>query len=261
MKRNLLFLLALGAFLASGTLTSVLMAQGAPGAGVQPTQNAANPQPQANKPIIAVVAVDYLYLMDIHPQLFAERNALNQQFKATGELFRKEYEKLQNMQREIDVITPGTQEYSVKMEAARKFKSDVDLRAIKDQEEFQIKGLNIEYQAYQEIKNMVERYAVANNILVVINHVDIARRLPEEKTVDIKELELTQMSTVVWVNPLYDITQAIENWLNDTYEKKGFQAVNYKQLIEQKFGSRSANGGTQQPQTNVAAGPGQVGRN
>ena len=251
MKRILLFLLALGTFLALSALTTELMAQG----GVQPVQTSANPAPAnqapANKPPIPVVVVDYIYLMDIHPQLYADMNVLNQQFKQTSELVRKDLETWQNMQRELEGITPGTTEYSTKMEAARKFKADVELRAIKDQEDFQMKELNITYRAFQEIKGMIDQYAKKNNILVVINHVDIVRRLPAEKTAETKNVELSQIPTVIWVNPIYDITTAIENWLNEFYVPKGYEAVNYPQLIEQKFGARTRNTGTQTP-TNVA---------
>lgn len=263
MKRNLLFFLVLGAFLASGSHTSILMAQGAAGAGGQLAQTSVSPQQpqsQTNKPPIPVVVVDYLYLMQIHPVFFAEMNAWEQKVTQANEKIRQEVENLQKMRRELEVLTPGTPDFSQKAEAARQYEAGINLRAMKNNEEAQLEEINIAYKAYQEIKSMVERYAVGNNIYVVINHVDIARRLPAEATVETKSAELAQFpTTVVWRNPNLDITSAIEKWLNDTYEPKGYKSVNFDQLKEQRLANRSANGGAQS-QTNVAVGPGQTGR-
>ena len=258
MKRTLLLLFVLGVFLTSGT-TSNLMAQAVQGgtAPAQPaataTQPAANPQ---TRPQIPVVVVDYMYLMEIHPKLSVEMNGLEQKAKAMQQNFQNDALQLQNMQKELSSSPAGSPDYTKQMEAIRKFDADARLRAIKEEESLQLAEIQCNYQAYQEIKGKVEAYARTNNILVVINHVDIARRLPAEKSLQTMGLELSQMPTIAWRNPNLDITPAIENWLNDDYAKQNIKPVNYDQLKEQRFRS---GGGTQLP-TNVATGAGQPGR-
>ena len=246
MKRNLLLLFALGTLLTLGITTSNLMAQGNAPATNQP----ANPQ---TKPPIPVVVVDFMYLMEIHPQLHVERNNLDQKLKQAQTKVQGDLVQLQNKQKELSGIAIGTPGYSEKMDEIRKIDSDIKLRAINEEEALQLNDIRINYQAYQEIKNMIDAYARNNNILLVINHLDIARRLPVEKTPQTMDVELSQMQTVICRNPAYDITPAIEKWLNDTYVPKGFAAVNYEQLKEQRFNQRPA-GGTQSP-TNVAVAP------
>ena len=249
MKRNLLLLFALGTLLTLGTTTSNLMAQG----GASPAQ------PAQQKPPIPVVVVDYMYLMDIHPQLFVEMNTLTQKLKLAQDKVQGDMQQLQLKQKELSALTPGTPDYTMKMDEFRKSESDIKLRAINEEEALQLTELHANYQAYQEIKLMVERYASANNILLVINHIDIARRLPAEKSLQTMSVELSQMPTVVWRNPTYDITPAIEKWLNDTYAAKNIAPVNYEQLKEQRFGAKPG-GIAQPPQTSVATGAGQPGR-
>ena len=250
MKRNLLLLFALGTLLTLGTITTNLMAQG----GNAPAQPAAN---QQTKPQIPVVVVDFIYLMEIHPQLYVESNNLLQKNKQAEDKVQNELMQLQNRQKELLALTPGLPDYAAKVDELRKAEADIKLRAMNEGDSLQMSELRSNYQAYQEIKAMIDAYAKNNNILLVINYFDIARHLPAEQSPQTMNAELTQLPTVVWRNPVYDITPAIEKWLNDTYGPKGFPAVKYETLKEQRFGTKP--GGATQP-TNVATGTGQQGR-
>ena len=250
MKRTLLLLFAMGTLLTLGTTTSNLMAQGAGAA--QPAAN------QQQKPQIPVVVVDFMYLMEIHPQLYVETNNLNQKIKQVSEKFQNDTVQFQNKQKELQGLTPGTQSYAEKMDELRKSEAEIKLRAMNEEDSLQLIELRANYQAYQEIKAMIDAYAKNNNILLVVNHIDIARRLPKEQSPQTMSAELSQMPTVVYRNTAFDITPAIEKWLNDTWGPKGIPAVDYETVKDQRFGTKP---GGAAPQTNVAtAGAGGVGR-
>ncbi len=245
MKRTLLCLLAMVALVASGTVTSNLLAQ--QGAVAQP---AANPQQQqAAAPLIPVAVVDYMYLMDIHPKLYADMNALMQNQKAASEKLQADRTQLAAMQRELEAMTVGTPDYTKKMEDIRRADSEFKIRAAKMSEEIQMAGLHANYNAFLEIKNMVNVYAERYNIAVVINNMDVARRLPKERSPETMSAEMSQLETTVACHQsAYSITPAIEGWLNNTYKGK-YDVVNFDQLKEQRFAKP-------QQQTSVATGPG-----
>ena len=262
MKRNLLFHLALGAFLASITVTSNLMAQG--GNVAAPPANApANPPvnsqaaPTAPKQQIPVVVVDYLYLMEVHPFLHVETNKLLQRKKTANDNVQKDMDQLQKLQRELQTLTSGSSQYSAKMEEIRIFQANAQLRAIKENEEIELAALQLQYNAFKEIKSMVEFFAKNNSISVVINNTDIARRLPAERSPQTMDAEMSQMQGIVWFVPGLDITQHIEKMLNDNYKPKGYEAVNYEKLKEQMLGNRPA-AGPPTPPTDIATRPGQT---
>ena len=256
MKRNLLFLLALGAFLASVTVTTNLMAQGgnvAAPMATAPANQPANPQaavPATQKPPIPMAVVDYLYLMEIHPQLYAEMNKLNLQKKAVEDKIKSNVDELQRLQKELQGLTTGSPQYSAKMEEIRNLQVRIQASAMTEQDKFDLAELHLLYNAFMEIKSMVQFFAVSNNISVVINNLDISRRLPAERSPQTMDAEMSQIQGIVWVLPGLDITQHIEKMLNETHGPKGYATVDYKVIREQKYGARPANSPA------VATGPG-----
>ena len=262
MKRNLLFLLALGVLLASVAFTSILLAQAPGGNVVAPPTNApaANSQPNPQpRPQIPVAVVDYVYLLEIHPFLYAETNKLLQQKKQANDSMQKDMEQLQKLQRELQSIITGTPQYSAKMEEIRVFQAGAQLRAIKQTEEIDLAALQLQYNAFKEIRGMVQLFAQNNNISVIINNPDISRRLPVEnstqKSTQAMDMEMSQMQGVVWFLPGLDITSHIEKMLNDTYTPKGYDIVDYNKYKEQVYGKPSGGAAMQAP--GVATGSGQ----
>ena len=265
MKRNLLFLLALGVFLASMTITSTLMAQVPQGgnaaspvtspAGQPAAAPAANPQP---RPQIPLAVIDYVYLMEIHPQLYAETNKLLQRKKLANEAIQKDMDQLQKLQRELNGPTSGSPQYTAKMDEIRIFQANAQLRAVKENEEIELLALQFQYNAFVEIKGLVQRFAQTNNISVVINNMDITKRLPAERSPQTMDAEMSQMQGIVWIVPGLDITHYIEKMLNDTYIPKGYAAVDYNKIKEQMYGNKPG-GGVAPPPTGVSQVPGQPG--
>jgi len=252
MKRTLLLLFVLGAFLASGTTATDLMAQQG---GAAPAQPAANPQPQ---PQIPAVVVDTMYLMQIHPKLYAEKNALLQSQKQARDALQLKAQEYQNMMRELQGLTPGTPEYSKKSNEVRQFEFDLNLQANDLSEKAQLNLIIINYNAYQEIKKYVDTFAKQSNIVLVFNHIDIARQLPVEQkpSPETMDTELSVTQAVIWRNPSYDITGHIEKMIDQAYANNpNYPKVNFEQVKQQMLGQRSAAGGAQPP-TGVAT-PGQ----
>ena len=260
MKRNLLFLLALGVFLASAAFTSNLMAQG--GSVAAPPANApanppANPQaaPAAPKPLIPVAVVDYKYLMQIHPKLYAETNLLIQNQKSFKEKYDAQTKELQNLSRELEGISPGTQGYTQKKEDLRRKSLDLEISAADFTEQNQTQLLKSSYYAYQDIKKLIDNIVKENNIVVVIDFIDIPRQLPTEQTLETMMMELSQPQTVVSYNPNYDITQFVEQRLVTLYTGK-YPAVNFFEVKKQMF-SKAPNGPASP--SSVASGANQPG--
>lgn len=265
MKRNLLFLFALGTLLTLGTATSNLMAQGAQG-GAAPANPHVNPPAAAsNAAPIPVLLVDIMYLMQVHPKFHAEKNALIQNQKAARDQLQLDMQKLQNMSRELQALQPGTPAYSNKLDELRRFEFELNNRAAKLSDEAQLRQLSSSYIAYQEIKNCVNVFARQNNVVVVINYLDVVRHMPTEQLPSPEQLpppeameaEMSLMQSVVWRNAGYDITSKIEGMINQTYAGK-YPPVDYEQVKAQMFGKSPV--GASQPPTNIATGTGMTGR-
>ena len=260
MKRNLLSLLALGVFLASVAVTSNLMAQGGNGATPPVTAPANQPvnspaAPVAQKPLIPMAVVDYLYLMEIHPQLYAETNKLNLQKKAVEEKLKRDMDEVQNLQKELQALTTGSPQYSAKMEEIRNLQLRIQATAMSEQDKFDLAELQLFYNAFKEIKGLVKSFAVSNNISIVINNTDIYRRLPAERSPQTMDAEISsQMQGIVWVVPGLDITQHIEQMLISTYKPNGYDVVNYETIKQQKYGGPKPGPGSL---TGVAQNPNQ----
>ena len=257
MKRNLLFLLALGVFLASVAVTSHLMAQGGNVAAPMGTAPAAQPAnapaaPASQRPQIPVAVVDYLYLMEIHPQLYAEMNKLDLQKKAAEDKIKKDMDEVQKLQKELPGYTTGSPQYSAKMEEIRNLQVRIQANAMSEQDRINLAELQLLYDAFKDIKGMVQFFAQSYNISIVINNLDISRRLPAEKSPQTMDAEMSQINGIVWIVPSLDITQHIEKMLNDNFGPKGYPVVDYRIIKEQKYGSKPAN-----TPTGIATAPGQ----
>ena len=261
MKRNLLFLLSLGVFLASVAVTSHLMAQGTNGTA-PPANVPANPpvsssavQP-AQRPPIPVAVVDYKYLMQIHPKLYAETNLLIQNQKAFKDQYDTEMKVLQSLNRELEGIAAGSADYTRKREELRRRTTDLEISAADFTELNQTQLLKSNYYAYQDIKKIIDGVVKEHNIIVVIDFIDIPRQLPAEQTLETMMLELTQTQTVVSYNPNFDITRTVEQALNNLFAGK-YPAVNFAEVKKQMFNKTPAAGPASSP-TNVATGSGQL---
>ena len=261
MKRTLLLLFVLGAFLTSGIATANLMAQGVQG-GVAPAQQVTNPPagvtPSATnqqQQTPTVMVVDYLYLMDIHPKLYAESNALLQNRQKMQNDLQAEQQQLQTKSRELNGFDPGTEPFTKKREELYRLQADLESRAINASEKFQLDQLTITYNAYLEIKYYVDLYAKRFNAHVVLNHIDVNRRLPKEQSPESRSMEMEQIQLpVAWIHSQLDLTPYIEQTLNETHTGNGknYQKVDYAQVKEQRFnGGKPSVGGTQPP-INVA---------
>jgi len=255
MKRNLLFLLVLGAFLASVAVTSNLMSQGGnvaapPATG---TPQATSPAP---RPPIPVAVVDYKYLMQIHPKLFADTNTVIQAQKDFKVKYESQVKDLQGLNRELEGITAGSADYTRKREELRRRTTDLEISAADYSEKNQTFLIQANYSAYQDIKKLVDITVKENNIIVVMDFLDIPRQMPVEQTLESMMFELTQSQSIVSCNPNYDITPIIEQKLNLQFAGK-YPAVNFSEFKQQMFGGRSPAGPVSLP-TSVANGNNQL---
>ena len=238
MKRNVLSLIAMAALVASGTLTSTLLAQGGAPVGNPNPQPAAPATAPANAPPIPVMVVDFLYLMEIHPELYAVRNTLIQESQKAETGFQAEVQQLQNKGRELQGPAPGTAEYTAKKEELLRLQADLELRARSHSEKLQMQLMTAQYNAFVDIKYFIDYYARQNNVLLVINSIDVKRRLPAEKSLDSQAMEMEQVQLpVVCFQPQMDMTRVIEGWLDQQYVQSGkFTKVDYNKIKEQMFG-------------------------
>jgi Outer membrane protein (OmpH-like). len=251
MKRILSSLLLTFALLASAGAISQLMAQPAQPVAVQ----------QATQ--YPLVVVDYAYLMEIHPKLSAEVAALEANFKQKGQAFQQDIAKLQEMEKEVVGLQPGTLDYTQKVDQFRRRQSDLGLQIKTIEEQMQLERIRVTYDAYAEIKLMIEELAKRNNINVVINYLDVIKRLPEQQTVQTKQLELFDEPVILWRNPAFDITSTVESMLVSKYTGNGkpYAAVNYNEVKARMLNSLQTGSNAAQGGTSVAAPGGQPIRN
>jgi len=280
MKRTLFALQPTVVLVAFCLMTTFLTAQGTPlgspqtgipgGAAGNPGSVVSNPAPmagnpapsapaQANAPQIPVAVVDYDYLMIIHPKLAAEKAAQNQNNQQLEAKFMAEYQDLQARGKAITTVNPGTKEYSDRMDKQRRDEADWQLRMQSAKEAVILQRLELEYAAFYEIKVLVDNIAKRNNIIIVLNYINIARRLPDEVTpsAQTKDVEMGNQlqMPIAWVHPNVDLTVVVEKTLNDTWGPKGYAAVNFKALKDQLSGNAKPAGTVPTTGTNVATAP------
>jgi len=260
MKRILLCLLTTGTFFVSGMVTSTLMAQGGQlpqGGTVQPA--AAIAQPVAPQQTIAVAVVDYEYLVMIHPKRYAASQGIQKRVELESANAKTEQQKVLDIQRKLQQITPGTQEHTQLTTDMRRIEAEFQINQEKVGNEIQVEQVYAIYGAYTDIKACVERYAKHNNILVVINSPDLGRRLPQEQSQALMTavMHAEFNPTAIWTHPQLDITLNIENMLNDMYAS--YPKVNFEDFKKLAFRNPQTPGGATPAApanpTNVATTP------
>lgn len=229
MKRILLCLLATGAFFAFGMAASTLMAQGA-----QPAT-----QPGANKPAIPVAVVDYEYLVLVHPQLYDVKNKLQNRIKLEEQKFVQEGQKFNDMRKKQQQAPVGSQEYTQLTTELRRMESEIQIDRENILNKLQMDQIYAMYGAYKDIKECVEAYATYHNILVVINNLDISKRLPQEQSLMATAMQAEFTPTVMWTHPGYDITMHIEGMINQKYAN--LPKVDFEEIKKQMFGGQRGN--------------------
>ena len=246
MKRILLCLFATGAFFVSGMVTSTLMAQGGQllqgGAG-QPV--AATAQPAAPQQTIAVAVVDYEYLITIHPKRYAVEQDVQKRMEQESGKVKTEQQRMLDIQKKLQTVPPGTTDYTQLTMDIRRIEADLQINREKILNEVNMQQVYTMHGAYTDIKACVERYATHNNILVVLNSPDIARRLPQEPSQSLiaAAMHAEFNPTAIWVNPNLDITMGIENMLNDMYAST-YPKVNFEDIKKQVYRSPQMSGNT-----------------
>ena len=251
MKRILLCLLTAGAFLAPAMAASILMAQGP----VTAAQPAAAQQVAANKPQIPVAVVDYEYLVLVHPNLYATKNALQERIKLEEQKLLPQRQKLLDVQKKLQLAQPGTQEFMQLTTELRRMDAEGAIEQEKIGNELQMEQIYAFYGAYKDIKECVEAYAVHNNILVVINSPDITKRLPNESASSLRStvMQAEFIPTVMWVTPNLDMTMHIEGMINQKYAN--LPKVDFNMIKNQMYGTPAGNGAGVGAGTSVATGP------
>jgi len=243
MKRTLSSLLLALALLAAGVAASQLMAQ----TGAVPV--IATAQPAQQRAAIPVAVVDFALLMEIHPQLHAHMAQLEEYAKKKDIEIQQEYIKLQADEKALVGIQPGTVEFTNKQNELRLALSEWQIKRDTIGQDVQRREILMTYSAYTDIKAMVEVFASGNNISVVINHLDIAKRLPdlkpgEEPSLQVKNSHLSRIPLVVYHSQGFDITPYVEDMLVKKYvDTRLFPRVDYAELKKKAFGMQPGGGG------------------
>ena len=258
MKRTLLSLLLAAAFLAIGGASTQLMAQGA--ANPQPAaRQPQQPAPQQQAAPIPIVVVDYTYLLNIHPVLYANRNNIQERLKQAEQRDATDKAQMLEMQKKLQLATAGTSEYTQIMADMRRLESENKIKNDEILNNLRLEDVKSSYSAYIDIQTMVRAVAEKSNIILVLNNVDVTRLLPDESVPSLPTMSAlaNYEPLVMWHHPNFDITSVIEGMLVEKYTGPGkpYAAVNYNEVKKQMFNQQMP-GGAPAPQGTTVASPG-----
>ncbi|MCL2349621.1 MAG: OmpH family outer membrane protein [Planctomycetaceae bacterium] len=223
MKRILLALLLAGVFTVSGMVANV-MAQGTQ----PPLQRQAAPpsQPAATAPAqqIPVLIVDIPLLMKKHPYLFQQRQVFEGKMKGWQAELEAKRQLLQKQAKELEQMTAGTAGYSQKKDELVKKDAEIRADAMRYDEQAQNEEITVMYGIYVEIKTFVGMIAQQNNAIAVFPFTQpstvMKPKAPNaEPTLQQMDMEIQLMSKqpLVWTNPAYDITAAVQQYIDQKY--------------------------------------------
>ena len=227
MKRILLTLLLAGVFTASGMVANVK----AQGPQPQPRQAAppAQPAPTAAAPAptqqsVPILIVDMTLLMKKHPLLNQQRQAFEEKMNQRKTEIDKKRQLFQQQAKELEQLTAGTQGYTQKKDELVKKEAEIRADAMRYDEEAQNEEITVMYGIYLEVKTFVELIARQNNAIAVFPYTQpstvMKQRAPNTKPTLQQmtlELQLMDKQSLIWTNSRYDITNAVQEYIDQKY--------------------------------------------
>ena len=172
--------------------------------------------PAATQASVDVVLVDIQAVFKEHPYFNQRMKEFQTDAEAAEAQIKKERDQLRTMMEELGRIKAGTQEYKDFEAQVFEARTKLDTKIQLQRKEFVQREAKIVHQAYQEIQQIVERFATANNISVVLKfNRDPAD--PENPTAIARDLQ----GPVVYYAKYLDITPHIIKLMKERAQSAG----------------------------------------
>ena len=164
------------------------------------------PPPGGHK--IAVVDVSVVFKQ--HARFLARTEAFKKQVESAEAVLKKEYEAINAIQEQAKRFTPGSQEFKEAQQRLVMSKAEWQLKGQTRREELMKEEGRIYFDTYQELDDAVKRFAIHNNIALVLRYASDPVDDPGDRNEIVKGIN----KSVVYVHPDLDITKWILQDLN-----------------------------------------------
>ncbi|MFO0912444.1 MAG: OmpH family outer membrane protein [Pirellulales bacterium] len=196
---------------------SAALAQTAPAQPAATTANTAQAgaaQPGAPaRPTSEVAVVDVGEIFQNHPLFTSRMEGLKKEVQQYEQQLEAKGKELMAMKQELDTqaAMKGAPEYKVKEEAMARKQADLAVEAQGKRKEFIEREAQLYYDTYNDVQKLVQQYAQAYNIQLVLRFNRIEMKAEDRNTI----LQGVNRP-VVYYNSRLDITDAIVTYLKST---------------------------------------------
>jgi Skp family chaperone for outer membrane proteins len=157
---------------------------------------------------IAVVDVSIVFKQ--HARFLARTEAFKKQVEVAEAGLKKEYEAINLLQEQLKGLNPGSPDFKGMQQRLVMTKAEWQLKGQTRREELMKEEGRIYFDTYRELDDAVKRFAVQNNIALVLRYASD----PVDDPADRGEIVKGINKSVVYVDPRLDITEHILQDLN-----------------------------------------------
>lgn len=188
----------------SGTVSANVFGQGANGA-------AGNPAPPAAATIGTKVGlIDMGYILDKHPTMTLQMDAIDKQIKDAEDAINARKEALVKEYDSLKQLNESSPDYKKKEEEINKLESQLRLEFNRKDKEFAESKARVVYDAYKQVEETAKMWANANQIGVLVRY---SRRDSEMDPKKPNTVQMGVLKSVVYFDPGLDLTDAVLGWI------------------------------------------------
>jgi Skp family chaperone for outer membrane proteins len=157
---------------------------------------------------IAVVDVSVVFKQ--HARFLARTETFKKQVENAEAALKKEYEAINALTERLKGLQPGSADFKELEQRVVRAKADWQLKGQSQRRELMEEEGRIYFQTYRELDDAVKRFAVQNNIALVLRYASDPVDDPNDRNEIVKGIN----KSVVYVDPRLDITVHILQDLN-----------------------------------------------
>jgi|GEM_PF-4267258 len=226
-------------------VSGMTMSANAQNPGAAPNPNA-QPGAAAQKPAVPFMIVDLAAIMESHPALQLKTKEFEQKIQGIAKTFDDARKKIQeDYEAQKKAYAPSSAQFTQATEDFTKKMMLSEADAKLQGEKLKKEELELQYQFYAEIRDMIAEFATHNNVGVVFlyrspqnalsaldQQLQVAKAtnpnmpasLPVETTKGLEMSLMNQGTNAIFVNPQYDMTRAILQMVQRKYQNMSPQA-------------------------------------